>query len=67
MVIVWHCELFSNASHLIWPRHDECLICMIFYTQLNLNKMKSLPNGLSPAGPHGLIIFEKELVGIAVA
>lgn len=29
--------------------------------------MKSLPSSPSPAGPHGLIMFEKELVGIAVA
>lgn len=28
--------------------------------------MKSLPRSLSPTGPHGLIIFEKELLGIAI-
>lgn len=66
MVIVWHYKVFSRASHLTWPRLDEYLICMTFYTKLNPDKMKSLPRSLSSTGPHGLIIFEKELVGIAI-
>lgn len=66
MVIVWHYKVFSSASHLTWPRHDEYLICTAFYMKLNPDEMESLPSSFSPAGPHGLIIFEKELVGIAV-
>lgn len=66
MVIVWHYKVFSSASHLTWPRLDEYLMCMTFYTKLNPDKIKYLPPSLSPTGPRGLIIFVKELLGIAI-